>query len=110
MPQVIDRELIDLRSDLEYQPGGIVSRILLKQPTGSVTAFAFDAGQELSEHTCPYDALVGVVEGVGLVTVGGTPQTVACGQMVKLPAHIPHAVKAPQRFKMLLTMLRTERP
>jgi quercetin dioxygenase-like cupin family protein len=109
MPQAIDRDLFDLRRDLEYQTDGIVSRILLKQPTGSVTAFAFDAGQELSEHTCPYDALLGVVEGVGIVKIGGEAQTVACGQMIKLPAHVPHAVRAPQRFKMLLTMLRTER-
>ena len=64
MSQATDSPMIDLRRDLDYQTGGIVSRILLKQPTGSVTAFAFDAGQELSEHTCPYEALLDVVEGV----------------------------------------------
>lgn len=107
MSQATDSSLIDLRRDLDYQPGGIVSRILLKEPTGSVTAFAFDAGQELSEHTCPYEALLDVVEGVGVITVGGTPHTVATGQLIRLPARVPHAVKAPQRFKMLLTMLRS---
>jgi quercetin dioxygenase-like cupin family protein len=107
MSQETDNPIINLRSEVGYQTGGIVSRVLLKQPAGSVTAFAFDAGQELSEHTCPYEALLGVVEGVGVITVGGTAHTVAAGQMIRLPARVPHAVKAPQRFKMLLTMLRS---
>jgi quercetin dioxygenase-like cupin family protein len=102
-------EMLDLSRELEYQPEGIVSRILLKQPTGSVTAFAFDAGQELSEHTCPYDALLHVIDGEGIVTIGGTAHVVGAGQMIRLPAHIPHAVAADQPFKMLLTMLRAER-
>lgn len=107
MSQAIESGLLDLRAGLEYQDGGIVSRILLKQPAGSVTAFAFDAGQELSEHTCPYDALLQVLDGEADVTIGGEPHHLAAGQIVKLPAHVPHAVQAPQRFKMLLTMLRT---
>lgn len=100
---------IDLANDLDYQMGGIVSRILLKQPGGSVTAFAFDAGQELSEHTCPYDALLHVFDGQGIITIGGTTHRVAAGQIIRLPAHIPHAVAAERRFKMVLTMLRAER-
>lgn len=108
MSHLLDDKVVELGRDLEYQPDGIVSQILLKQPTGSVTAFAFDAGQELSEHTCPYDALLHVVEGQGHVTIGGEANTIAAGQMIKLPANIPHAVAASERFKMLLTMLRTE--
>lgn len=106
MTHATDNGVLDLGRDIEYQPGGIVSRILLKQPTGSVTAFAFDAGQELSEHTCPYDALLHVVEGTGIITVGGAKHELSAGQMVKLPAHVPHAVRAGERFKMVLTMLR----
>jgi quercetin dioxygenase-like cupin family protein len=109
MQPAANEQVLDLRNDFEYQPDGVVSRILLKQPTGSVTAFAFDAGQELSEHTCPYEALLAVVDGEGIVTVGGVSRPVAAGQMIRLPAHVPHAVKAPQRFKMLLTMLRSEK-
>jgi quercetin dioxygenase-like cupin family protein len=108
MDRPTDNPIVDLGRELDYQPDGIVSRILLKQPTGSVTAFAFDAGQELSEHTCPYEALLGVIDGAGIVTVGGAAHTVAAGQMIRLPARVPHAVKATQRFKMLLTMLRAD--
>ncbi|MCC7418896.1 MAG: cupin domain-containing protein [Planctomycetaceae bacterium] len=96
----------DLVKELAYQPGGIVSRIVLRQPTGSVTAFAFDEGQELSEHTCPYDALLHVIDGSAEVTLGGTVHRVDSPQMLRLPAHVPHAVRAPRQFKMLLTMLR----
>ncbi len=110
MSPVIQGEIVDVSGDLKYQPDGIVSRIVLKLSSGSVTAFAFDAGQELSEHSCPYDALLHVVEGEGIVTIAGTPHAVGSGQMIKLPAHIPHAVRAHRPFKMLLTMLRAEQP
>lgn len=92
---------------VEYQPGAVVSRILVKQPTGSVTLFAFDAGQSLSEHTVPHDALVHVLEGEAEVTVAGRPHMVPAGEAILMPAHEPHAVRAASRFKMLLTMLRT---
>ena len=103
-----EAETIDFKT-LEYPPGGIVSRILLKQAGGSVTAFAFDEGQELSEHTCPYDALLHVIDGDARVTIGGETHQVQAGQMIKLPAHVPHAVAAERPFKMLLTMLRAEK-
>lgn len=106
MPQENSNGTVDLTKDLQYQANGIVSRILLKQPTGSVTAFAFDEGQELSEHTCPYDALLQVVDGEAEVTIGGQSHRLASQQMIRLPARVPHAVKAPRQFKMLLTMLR----
>lgn len=109
MAQVNATGEIDLMSDLVYQRGGIVSRILLKQPTGSVTAFAFDAGQELSEHTCPYEALLQVLEGEGQITIDGTPYIIAAGHMIYLPAHVPHAVAATHQMKMILTMLRSEK-
>ncbi len=94
-------------SDLvAYQSGSIVSRILLKTPNGSVTAFAFDAGQELSEHTTPFDALVEVIEGDVEIDIGGLRHDLTKGQMIRLPANIPHAVRAAKRFKMILTMLK----
>jgi len=106
MSQEVCHAPLDLGSGFAYQADGVVSRILLKESTGSVTAFAFDAGQELSEHTCPYEALIVVIEGEGIITIDGTPHTLAAGQAIRLPAHVPHAVRAEQRLKMLLTMLR----
>lgn len=95
--------LVDLVS---YQDGAVVSRIVLKRETGTVTLFAFGAGQELSEHTTPYDALVQVVDGEAAITVAGRPYRVRAGEMILMPAHQPHALKAISRFKMLLTMIR----
>jgi quercetin dioxygenase-like cupin family protein len=97
---------VNVFEELEYQAGGTVSRVLLKQPSGSVTAFAFEEGQELSEHTCPYEALIHVLEGEAEVTIGGVAYDVKSSEMIPLPAGVPHAVRAPGRFKMLLTMFR----
>lgn len=80
---------------------------MLKRDTGSVTLFAFDAGQELSEHTTPYDALVQILDGEALLTIGGQPYRLGAGDMIVMPARQPHAVKAIARFKMLLTMIRS---
>jgi quercetin dioxygenase-like cupin family protein len=96
--------LIDLVS---YQAGAVVSRIVLKRDAGNVTLFAFDVGQELSEHTTPYDALVQVTDGEAAITVAGRPYRVGTGEIVLMPAHQPHAFKAVSRFKMLLTMIRS---
>jgi quercetin dioxygenase-like cupin family protein len=90
-----------------YQDGSVVSRIIVKRETGNVTLFAFDQGQELSEHTTPYDALVQVVEGDAEITIAGTPYRLRAGEMIIMPAHQPHAVRATSRFKMLLTMIRS---
>jgi len=84
-----------------------VSRILLKKETGSVTIFAFDAGQSLSEHTVPHDALVQVLEGRARITIAGEEHEVAKGETILMPAHQPHAVRAPVACKMLLTMIRS---
>ena len=90
-----------------YQDGSVVSRIIIKRETGNVTLFAFDQGQELSEHTTPYDALVQVVEGDAEIRIAGTPYRLRAGEMIIMPAHQPHAVRATSRFKMLLTMIRS---
>ena len=92
---------------IEYQSGGIVSKQLIKTATGNVTLFAFDAGQGLSEHTSPFDALITVLEGEAIVTLAGAPHTVKAGELFQLPANVPHGVQAPGRFTMTLTMLRT---
>ena len=92
---------------IDYQTGGIVSKQLIKTTTGNVTLFAFDAGQGLTEHTSPFDALVTVLEGDAEVTIAGERHTVAAGELLQLPANIPHGVQAPRRFKMTLTMLRS---
>jgi quercetin dioxygenase-like cupin family protein len=90
-----------------YQDGAIVSRTLLKRAGGTITLFAFDAGQTLSEHTTPFDAIAHVLEGEALITIAGTPIGVTTGELILLPANQPHAVAATTRFKMLLTMIRS---
>lgn len=90
----------------EYHADAVVSRELVKKKTGSVTAFAFDKDQGLSEHTAPFDALVHVLDGTAEITIGGASHTVARGEMILMPAHVPHALKAVERFKMLLVMIR----
>ncbi|TAK15384.1 MAG: cupin domain-containing protein [Acidobacteria bacterium] len=93
--------------EIDYQSGGIVSKQLLKTPTGNITLFAFDAGQGLTEHTSPFDALITVLEGEADVSIGGTAHTVKAGELLQLPANIPHGVQAARRFKMTLTMLKS---
>jgi quercetin dioxygenase-like cupin family protein len=89
-----------------YQDGSVVSRVLLKAETGNVTLFAFDAGQELSEHTAPFDALVHVTDGKAEISISGQPHVLSAGQVILMPAGQPHAVRAVERFKMVLTMIR----
>jgi quercetin dioxygenase-like cupin family protein len=92
---------------IDYQEGSVVSRTLIKKKTGTVTLFAFDKGEGLSEHTAPFDALVFVLDGEAEVTVSGVASRVKEGEMVLLPAGEPHAVAAVERFKMVLTMIRS---
>lgn len=99
-------EVFDIVGMANYAEGSIVSRTLVESKGGTVTLFAFDAGQGLSEHTSPFDALVLVLDGEGEFAVGGKTHRVAPGQALLMPADIPHAVKAEVPFKMLLTMLR----
>jgi quercetin dioxygenase-like cupin family protein len=91
---------------VEYQSGSVVSRTLVKKATGTITAFAFDAGEGLSEHTAPYDALVLGVDGTAEISIAHVAHRVSAGQLLKLPAGQPHAVKAITRFKMILVMIR----
>jgi quercetin dioxygenase-like cupin family protein len=91
---------------VNYQEGAIVSREIVKKPTGSVTLFAFDEGQGLSEHTTPFDALVYVIEGEVEISIAGQPHRLQGGEIILLPANQPHALKALNRFKMSLTMIR----
>ena len=91
---------------LQYQDGSIVSRVLLKNKGGTVTLFAFDQGEGLSEHTAPFDALVVVIEGEAHIQIASEHFTVSAGETITLPANRPHAVKAVTQFKMLLTMIR----
>ena len=90
-----------------YQEGAVVSRTLLKRAGGTITLFAFDEGQSLSEHTAPFDAVAQVLDGEAEITIAGTPLEVATGELVLMPANQPHAVHARTRFKMLLTMIRS---
>lgn len=91
---------------VEYQAGSIVSRRLLKHRSGTMTVFALDRGQGLSEHTAPFDAVVHVLEGEAEITLSGSPFRVRAGEMLLIPAHVPHAVLAVERFKMVLTLAR----
>ena len=90
-----------------YQESAVVSRSVLKADTGNVTLFAFDKGQELSEHTAPFDALVQVLEGDAEITISGKAFLLQAGNSIVLPANEPHAVRAVKKFKMLLTMIRS---
>ncbi|HYJ86720.1 MAG TPA: cupin domain-containing protein [Pyrinomonadaceae bacterium] len=99
-------EVKPLDGMLQYQDGSIVSRVLLKNQGGTVTLFAFDVGEGLSEHTAPFDALVNVIEGEGDIEIAGEGFKVQQGETIILPANRPHAVKAATRFKMLLIMIR----
>jgi len=99
-------ETLDLAGLVEYGDGAVVSRTLMKSGGGTVTLFAFDADQGLSEHTAPFDALVQVVDGVGEFVVGGETCRAERGEAVLMPANVPHSVRAIGRFKMLLMMLR----
>ncbi len=89
-----------------YQPGAVVSRTLIDKQVGTLTLFAFDDGQGLSEHTAPYDAFVQIVDGHADITIAGADHRVAAGQMIIMPANVPHALRAVGRFKMLLVMIR----
>jgi quercetin dioxygenase-like cupin family protein len=99
-------EILDLAEMVSYQTGSVVSRQITKTDGGNVTLFAFDKGQELSEHTAPFDALVHVVEGEAEIIISGKSFHLKNGQAIIMPADDPHAVKATEQFKMLLTMIR----
>jgi len=91
---------------IEYQTGSVVSKTLIKKSTGTVTLFAFDAGEGLSEHTAPFDALVLLLDGSAEITIGSTPSIVKNGELIIMPANIPHSLRVQERCKMMLIMVR----
>lgn len=97
-----------LESSVAYAIGSVVSKTLLKKNAGNITLFSFDAGQGLSEHTAPFDAVVCILDGEAEITIGGKTATVAAGEMLIMPANVPHALHAEKQFKMLLVMIRSE--
>lgn len=105
MPTSAKSEILDFLALAEYQTAAVVSRQITKAEGGNVTLFAFDEGQELSEHTAPFDALVHVVDGVAEIRISGKSYFLKAGEGILMPANEPHAVKANARFKMLLTMI-----
>ncbi|AAB85927.1 unknown [Methanothermobacter thermautotrophicus str. Delta H] len=92
---------------IDYQDDSVVSREIIRKETGTVTLFAFDRGQGLSEHTAPFDAMVQVIDGEAEVTISGEKHRLVAGEMIIMPAEKPHAVMAVKPFKMLLTMIRS---
>ena len=106
MPSLPAGEVLSLESLITATPQGIASRILAKTDGGNVTLFAFDAGQGLTEHTSPFDALVLVLDGALTLTIGGAPTPATPGTIVRMPAAVPHAVEAIEASRMLLVMLR----
>jgi quercetin dioxygenase-like cupin family protein len=100
-------EVVRFLDLVNYQEGAVVSRTLVNRTTGTVTLFAFDDGQGLSEHTAPFDALAYLLEGEAEITISGKPLRTTTGEAVLVPAHQPHSLKALSRFKMVLTMIRS---
>ena len=98
--------VLNINDLVSYQTGSVVSRTLIDKSVGTVTVFAFDHGQGLSEHTAPFDALVQIIDGTADITIDGSLHTVKEGEMIIMPANRPHSLKANPQFKMLLTMIR----
>jgi quercetin dioxygenase-like cupin family protein len=92
---------------IEYASGGIISKTVLKKETGNISLFSFAKGEALSEHTAPFDAMIQVVDGKAEIIIGGKPFILEAGQTIIMPANIPHAVNATEKFKMVLTMIRS---
>ncbi|MFC1872685.1 cupin domain-containing protein [Chloroflexota bacterium] len=103
----IVRQVNNIAESVEYQQGSIVSKTVMEKATGTLTLFAFDKGQGLSEHTAPFDALVYVFDGEAEVTISGKPMLLKQGEMVIMPADEPHALKAIDSFKMMLVMIKS---
>jgi quercetin dioxygenase-like cupin family protein len=100
-------EVFNFSGSVDYADGAIVSKTVLKKLTGNISLFAFDKGEALSEHTAPFDALIQVVDGRGEIIIGGKSYFIETGQSIIMPANIPHAVKAVEKFKMVLTMIKS---
>src|SRR5690554_2402812 len=99
-------EALNFEAMIDYSSGGVISKQVLKNPAGNISLFSFDKGQGLSEHTAPFDAVVAILDGEAEITVGGNLNLVKKGETIILPANVPHALQAKEKFKMLLTMIR----
>lgn len=106
MPSVPTTKAFDPSELIPFQEGSVVSREIIRRDPGTVTLFAFDQGQGLSEHTAPFDALVQILDGAAEVRISGKIHRLSAGQMILMPAGEPHALQAPERFKMMLVMIR----
>jgi quercetin dioxygenase-like cupin family protein len=100
------QKIAGMKDSVKYSAGSVVSQTVIEKKTGTVTLFAFDKGQGLSEHSAPFDALVQVLDGRAVITIGGEPHEVKAGEYVIMPANVPHALKAAEKFKMLLVMIK----
>ncbi|MBI2521897.1 MAG: cupin domain-containing protein [Bdellovibrio sp.] len=101
-----DSTIFNTNDSIEYSSGGVVSKQIIQRKVGNVTLFAFDKGQQLSEHTAPFDALINVIDGTGEIIINKAPFTLKAGESIIMPANIPHAVNAIEKFKMVLTMIK----
>ncbi|MDP3916242.1 MAG: cupin domain-containing protein [Bacteroidota bacterium] len=99
-------KVLNLEEMVEYSSGGVISKQVLKNPSGNITMFSFDKGQGLTEHTAPFDAVVQVLDGEAQITIGGNPNLVKKGETIIMPANVSHALQAVEQFKTLLTMIK----
>ena len=100
-------EVFSFNDSVEYASGGILSKTVLKKESGNISLFSFAKGEALSEHTAPFDAMIQVVDGKGEIIIGGKSFILESGQVIIMPANVPHAVKAVEKFKMVLTMIKS---
>jgi quercetin dioxygenase-like cupin family protein len=105
--EFLKANVFSFADSIDYAGGAVVSKTVLKKQTGNISLFAFDKGEALSEHTAPFDAVIDVVDGKAEITIGGKPYILNNGESIIMPANIPHAVNAVERFKMVLTMIKS---
>jgi quercetin dioxygenase-like cupin family protein len=107
MSEELKSKPFNIENLIDYQEKSVVSREIIRKDTGTVTIFAFDRGEGLSEHTAPFDAMVQVVDGTAEIIISGDKNLVKSGEMIIMPGNVPHALNAVERFKMVLTMIRS---
>jgi quercetin dioxygenase-like cupin family protein len=107
MSDELKARILKAENLIEYQKGAVVSKEILRKGTGTVTIFAFDKGEGLSEHTAPFDAMVQLIDGKAEITISGKKNILETGEMIIMPANEPHSLHAMERFKMILTMIRS---
>ena len=107
MSEELKSKPVNIENLIEYQEDSVVSREIIRKETGTVTIFAFDKGEGLSEHTAPFDAMVQIVDGTAEIIISGNKNVVKTGEMIIMPGNVPHALNAVERFKMVLTMIRS---